>query len=118
MNPEQICLALEKLLSEKKAEDIVKISLKDKSAIADYMLIASGTSSKHIQVLAELLKQQLHAMGIKPVFIEGNNSDWVLLDAGDVIIHLFRPDARKFYNLEKLWGVDLADFQRKVAERD
>ena len=114
--PEQVCDKLEKLLDSKKATDIVRISLQGKSSIADYMLVASGISNKHIQMLAELLKQELHNIGIKPIYIEGGTSDWVLLDAGDVIVHLFRPDVREFYNLEKMWGVDLADFQRKVAE--
>ena len=83
------------------------------------MVIASGTSQKHIQVMGELLKQHLHKMGIKPIFIEGSpQCDWVLLDAGDVIIHLFRPEVRSFYNIEKMWGVDLADFSRKIADKE
>jgi ribosome-associated protein len=105
-----------RFLEEKKSTDIVCISLAGKSSIADYMIIASGTSQRHIQSTGELLKQYLHEMGVKPIFIEGTPPcDWVLIDGGDVIIHLFRPEVRAFYNLEKMWGVDLADFSRKAA---
>lgn len=80
------------------------------------MIIASGQSQRHIQSTGELLKEYLNKLGIRPVYIEGvPQSDWVLLDAGDVIVHLFRPEVRSFYNLEKMWGVDLADFSRKAS---
>lgn len=69
--------------------------------------------------MGELLKTHLYDLGVRPIYIEGiPQSDWVLLDAGDVIIHLFRPEVRAFYNLEKMWGVDLADFSRKTAREN
>lgn len=87
-----------------KAEDIITIPLTDQSALADYMIIASGTSSRHVNALSTTLKELLHARGIKEIITEGmTQSDWVIIDAGDVIIHLFRPEVREFYNIEKMW---------------
>lgn len=116
ITPEDVCGIIEKFLDEKKSTEIVRINLTGKSAVADYMVIASGSSQRHIQMTGELLKDHLNKLGIKPIYIEGTPPcDWVLLDAGCVIVHLFRPEVRTFYNLEKMWGVDLADFSRKVA---
>ena len=112
----ETCDAIETFLEDKKAEDILRVDLKGKSTIADFMVIASGKSQRHIQSTGELLKRHLYELGVKPISIEGApQCDWVLLDAGDVIVHLFRPEVRAFYNLEKMWGMDLADFSRKVA---
>ncbi len=73
-------------------------------ALADYMIVASGTSSRHVQALAEKVKHKLEMKGIKGVVIEGiPQCDWVAIDAGDVIVHLFRPEVREFYNIEKMW---------------
>ncbi len=95
-------------LDDDKAEDITVIDLSGKSAIADYMLIASGRSSRHVAAIAEHLQQKLKAAGAGPVSAEGTGRcDWVLLDAGDIIVHLFRPEVRAFYNLEKMWGLEL-----------
>ena len=95
---------VEKSLDEDKAEDIVCIDLSGDSALTDYMIIASGTSSRHVGALADKLKERLHARGIKSVNTEGlSQCDWVVIDAGDVIIHLFRPEVREFYNIEKMW---------------
>lgn len=117
MAPEDVCDLVERFLVEKKSSDVVRIDLGGKSSIADYMVIASGSSQRHIQSTGELLKDYLNRHGIKPIFIEGAPPcDWVLLDAGSVIVHLFRPEVRSHYNLEKMWGVDLADFSRKAAE--
>lgn len=94
-------------LDQSKAIDIVSIDLHNKSSIADYMIIASGTSSRHIKALSEKLKEFLHKNGLKRIKVEGLTlCDWVLIDAGDVIIHLFRPETREFYNLEKMWSID------------
>ena len=88
-----------------KASDIVTIDLKDQTAIADYMIIASGTSSRHVSALAQKLKTRLELRGVKGMTVEGlSQSDWVAIDAGDVIVHLFRPEVRDFYNIEKMWG--------------
>ena len=70
------------------------------------MIIASGTSSRHVHALADKLKERLHAKGVKNIRTEGlSQSDWVVMDAGDVIIHLFRPEVREFYNIEKMWCI-------------
>lgn len=112
----EICHLIEKFLDDKKVSDLVRIDLAGKSSIADYMIIASGTSQRHIQMTGEMLKDHLTELGIKPIYIEGTPPcDWVLLDAGSVIVHLFRGEVRSYYSLEKMWGVDLADFSRKVA---
>lgn len=88
-----------------KAEDITTIDLNDQTGLADYMIVASGTSSRHVNALAQRLKQRFDLNGIKGVRIEGlSQSDWVIIDAGDVIVHLFRPEVREFYNIEKMWG--------------
>lgn len=84
--------------------DIVTIELTDGSALADYMIIASGTSSRHVNALASKLKDRLLICGVKSIHIEGQTqSDWIVVDMGDVILHLFRPEVREFYNLEKMW---------------
>ena len=88
-----------------KAQDIVTIDLKDKSSMADYMIIASGTSSRHIQSLSEQVLEKLKNNGIKNSKIEGKeSSEWKLVDGIDLIIHIFHPEKRKFYELEKIWS--------------
>ena len=88
-----------------KAQDIVTINLKDKSSMADYMIIASGTSSRHIQSLSEQVLEKLKNNGVKDLKIEGKESgEWKLVDGIDLIIHIFHPDKRKFYELEKIWS--------------
>ena len=88
-----------------KAQDIVTIDLKDKSSMADYMIIASGTSSRHIQSLSEQVLEKLKNNGIKNSKIEGKESnEWKLVDGIDLIIHIFHPEKRKFYELEKIWS--------------
>ena len=88
-----------------KAQDIVTIDLKDKSSMADYMIIASGTSSRHIQSLSEQVLEKLKDNGIKNSKIEGKESnEWKLVDGIDLIIHIFHPEKRKFYELEKIWS--------------
>ena len=88
-----------------KAQDIVTIDLKDKSSMADYMIIASGTSSRHIQSLSEEVLEKLKDNGIKNSKIEGKESnEWKLVDGIDVIVHIFHPEKRKFYELEKIWS--------------
>lgn len=92
-------------LDSNKALDIVSIDLKNKSSMADYLIIASGTSSRHIQALSEIVLEKLRANGIKNSKIEGKESgDWKLVDGIDLIVHIFHPDKRKFYELEKIWS--------------
>ena len=88
-----------------KAQDIVTIDLKDKSSMADYMIIASGTSSRHIQSLSEQVLEKLKNNGVKESKIEGKESgEWKLVDGIDLIVHIFHPEKRKFYELEKMWS--------------
>ena len=92
-------------LDSNKALDIISIDLKNKSSMADYMIIASGTSSKHIQALSEQVLEKLKTNGVKNSKIEGKESlDWKLVDGIDLIVHIFNPDKRKFYELEKIWS--------------
>tara|TARA_B110000444_G_scaffold183778_1_gene172780 strand:+ start:138 stop:485 length:348 start_codon:yes stop_codon:yes gene_type:complete len=96
---------IEETLDDNKASHIVSINLIKKSYIADYMIIASGTSSRHLQSLSEILMQELKKIGLTECRMEGRDSkDWKLVDAIDVIVHLFHPDKRDFYDLEKMWS--------------
>ena len=96
--------------------DLVAIDLAGKTTIADYMVVASGTSHRHVGAMSEHLAQRLKAAGVAPPSIEGAaQCDWVLVDGHDVIIHLFRPEVRAFYNLEKMWSVDLATPAERAA---
>jgi len=92
-------------LDSNKALDIVIIDLSNKSSMADYMIIASGTSSRHIQALSEQVLEKIKKNGIKNCKIEGKESnDWKLIDGIDIIVHIFNPEKRKFYELEKMWS--------------
>ena len=94
-----------KTLDINKAQDVISINLKNKSSMADYMIIASGTSSRHIQSLSEQVLEKLKDSGIKNSKIEGKDSnEWKLVDGIDLIIHIFHPEKRKFYELEKIWS--------------
>ena len=94
-----------KTLDLNKANDIVSINLKDKSSMADYMIIASGTSSRHIQSLSEQVLNKFKDNGITDSKIEGKDSgEWKLVDGIDLIVHIFHPEKRKFYELEKMWS--------------
>ena len=96
---------IENILNNNKALEITSINLKNKTSIADFMIIASGNSSKHIQALSETLVDELKKRGINNCRLEGrDSSDWKLVDAIDIIIHIFHPEKRKFYDLEKMWS--------------
>ena len=108
MQVKEIKTIIEKTLNKNKANNIVTINLKKKSYIADYMIVASGTSSRHLQALSENIIQELKKLGIENCRIEGYESnDWKLVDAIDVIVHLFHPEKRSFYDLEKMWSEEL-----------
>jgi ribosome-associated protein len=99
---------LETSLDADKAEDIVSIDLAGKTSLADYMIIATGRSQRHIAALADHLIDKLRGIGYANVPVEGQQQgDWVVVDAGDIIIHLFRPEVRPYYNLEKMWSFSL-----------
>lgn len=92
-------------LEDAKAEQVVTIALDDKTAIADTMVVASGRSNRHVGAIADQLVEKLKEAGHRDLRIEGlPQCDWVLVDAGDVVVHIFRPEVRSFYNLEKLWS--------------
>jgi ribosome-associated protein len=103
--PEAILQLILRTLDDSKAEDVVTIDLAGKTTLADHMVIASGRSNRHVGAMADHLVEALGRMGRKGLRIEGMpHCDWVLIDEGDVIIHLFRPEVREFYNLEKMWS--------------
>ena len=92
-------------LDSNKALDIVSINLENKSSMADHLIIASGTSSRHMQALSETVLEKFKSNGILNCKIEGGNSnDWKLIDGIDVVVHIFNPEKRKFYDLEKMWS--------------
>jgi ribosome-associated protein len=103
-SPEQALELIVQSLDDDKAIDVVVIDLVGKSSFADAMVVASGTSARQVSAMADHVREKLKAAGLKGIAVEGQeNSDWVLIDGGDVIVHLFRPEVREFYNIEKLW---------------
>ena len=100
-----IANTIHKVLSDNKAKNITKINLEKKSSIADYMIICSGTSNRHVISLSNYLVEALKKENLNTLNVEGiRNGDWVLVDAGDIIIHLFRSEVREYYGLEKMWA--------------
>ncbi|HTZ70378.1 MAG TPA: ribosome silencing factor [Acetobacteraceae bacterium] len=94
-------------LEDDKAENVVTLDLAGRAAFADRMVIATGLADRQIAAMAQHLEKKLHEAGLKRVQIEGaSGSDWVLIDAGDIVVHLFKPDARQLYGLEKMWGAE------------
>ncbi|HTW71247.1 MAG TPA: ribosome silencing factor [Acetobacteraceae bacterium] len=97
-------------LDDDKAENVVTLDLAGKAMFCDRMVIATGLADRQIAAMAEHLSEKLHEAGLPRVQVEGKgSSDWVLIDAGDIIVHLFKPEARSMYALEKMWGADLDD---------
>jgi ribosome silencing factor RsfS/YbeB/iojap len=104
-------LIVESLESDK-AEEVVALDLAGRAAFADRMVVATGLADRQITAMATHLEKKLHEAGVKRVQIEGaGGSDWVLIDAGDIVIHLFKPDARALYGLEKMWAADFDEAQ-------
>ena len=92
-----------------KAEEITAIDIRNVSSFANYMVVASGRSQRHVSSLADDVARTLKAKGNPPLSVEGKlTGDWVLIDAGDVVVHIFRPEVRKFYNIEKMWAIPAA----------
>lgn len=109
-SPEKLLELILESLDDDKAVDVASIDLVGKSSIADTMVVASGTSVRQVGAMADHIREKLKAAGVKGISIEGQqNCDWVLIDSGDVIVHLFRPEVRDFYNLEKLWSEALPE---------
>lgn len=97
-------------LEDSKAEEITTIDIQDKSALADYMVIASGRSNRHVSAVADHLLRELKSTGHKSIKVEGlQSADWVLIDIGDIVVHLFRPEVREFYALEKMWQMPASE---------
>ncbi len=95
-------------LDEAKAEAVVTIPLEGKSSLGDYMVVATGRSDRHVGAIAEQLREKIKSVGESRVRVEGMNTcDWVLIDTGDIIVHVFRPEVRDFYNLEKMWKAEI-----------
>lgn len=104
MNSEQLCDLVVDALEEVKARDIVKMDVRDMTSVTDYMVVASGTSNRHVKALAGAVAEKSREAGHRPVGVEGQEgSEWVLLDLQDVLVHVMLPRVRAFYNLEKLW---------------
>ena len=109
MNSEKLCKLVIEALEEVKARDIVKLDVRDLTTVTDYMIVASGTSSRHVKALADAVSDKSREAGHRPVGIEGDDgSDWVLLDLQDALVHVMLPRVREFYNLEKLWALSPA----------
>ncbi|MEZ6028688.1 MAG: ribosome silencing factor [Hyphomonadaceae bacterium] len=108
--------AVAQQLEDDKAENILTIPLSGKSPMADAMIVASGRSARHVSALADHVARKLKDAGASQVRVEGlPNADWVLIDAGDVIVHIFRPEVREFYNLERIWSSDVATGHARAA---
>ena len=103
-------------LEDDQAGDVVSIDLRNKTILADYLVIATGRSQRHVGAVAEHLVERLKANKRRPIGVEGlPRCDWVLIDAGDVIAHVFRQEVREFYNLEKMWSVELPASEQAVS---
>ena len=115
-DPFELARLVVQQLDDDKAENILNIPLSGKSPMADAMIVASGRSARHVSALADHVARKLKEAGASQVRIEGlPNADWVLIDAGDVIVHIFRPEVREFYNLERIWGPEATHTPRAAA---
>ncbi len=113
MNELELTKVIASVLDKKKAIDIKAIHITEYSIVADYFLVASGTSNTHVKSLADDVEYELKQLGVEPDHIEGRATGWILLDYGSVIVHVFTPESREYYNLERLWSdaqmIDLSD---------
>jgi ribosome-associated protein len=107
MSSEKIVERIVAWLDDAKAEDVITIDLAGKSSVADFMVIASGRSDRHVGAIADQIQRKFKDLGLGRITSEGKETcDWVLLDTGDIVVHIFRPEVREFYNLEKMWLAD------------
>lgn len=107
MQTEKVIEIVKNALEDMKAKEIVELDVRGRSTVTDYMIIASGTSKRHVGAVAEEVIIKVKEAGLLPLGSEGQGvSDWILVDLGDVVVHVMMPDAREFYDLERLWGVD------------
>jgi ribosome-associated protein len=106
MNSEELCDLVVDALEEVKGQDIIKLNVRDMTSVTDWMVVASGTSSRHVQALVDNVAQKAKAAGHRPTGVEGESGgEWVLLDLQDALVHVMLPKVREFYNLEKLWSI-------------
>lgn len=106
-----LCKRIEAILDTNKAEEIATLNLRDKCSFADFMIVASGRAPRHVSALADYVADMLKKSGTPPLSVEGKESgDWVLIDAGDIVVHIFRPEVRQFYNIEKMWALPAAAY--------
>ena len=106
MKSEQLCALVVDALDDVKAQSIVKLDVREMTTVTDYMIVASGTSSRHVQALADNVAEKATLAGHKPIGVEGEQGgEWILLDLQDVLVHVMLPKVREFYNLEKLWSL-------------
>lgn len=106
MNSEQLSNLIIDALGDVKARDITRLDVRDMTTVTDYMIVASGTSNRHVQALAENVAEKARDAGHRPIGVEGEESgDWILLDLQDALVHVMLPKVREFYNLEKLWSL-------------
>ncbi len=110
MNSEKLSDLVVDALDDIKAQDVVKLDVRAMTTVTDYMIVASGTSSRHVQALVDNVAEKAKAAGHRPVGVEGEDGgEWVLLDLQDALVHVMLPKVREFYNLEKLWSLGAAD---------
>ncbi len=110
MEIEQLRGLVHSALEDMKARDITELDVRGKSSVTDYMVIASGTSKRHVMSVAQDVLEKVKAAGMLPVGTEGQSvGDWILVDLGDIVVHVMMPDARSFYDLERLWQFDAED---------
>lgn len=115
--PAKLVKIVKSLLEEDKAQETIVIDLNGKTSLTDYIVIASGSSQRHVGAMADHLRLKIKEFGISNVSVEGKSQcDWVLIDAGDVVIHLFRPKVREFYNIEKMWSAPLFEKSKIHSE--
>ena len=106
MNSEQLVRLVVDALDDIKAQDIVQLDVRDMTTVTDYMIVASGTSNRHVQALVDNVAEKAKAAGHRPIGVEGEEGgEWVLLDLQDTLVHVMLPKVREFYNLEKLWSL-------------
>ena len=105
---EALCKQIVKIIDTNKGEEITTLNLRDKCSFADFMIVASGRAPRHVSALADYVADMLKKQGTPPLSIEGKETgDWVLIDAGDIVVHIFRPEVRQFYNIEKMWAMPM-----------
>ena len=110
MNSKQLSALVIEVLDDTKATDIIRLDVRDMTSVTDYMIVASGTSNRHVKALANNVADKAREAGHRPIGIEGEEGgEWVLLDLQDALVHVMLPKVREFYNLEKLWSLGLAE---------